>query len=44
MKLTKLIIAGFFLVGLSAQAKTIRATDLGSSIWSEIGNGTLSDV
>jgi hypothetical protein len=44
MKLTNLIIAGLFLIGMSAQAKTIRATDLGSSIWSEIGKGKLSDV
>lgn len=44
MKLAKLIVAGLFLVGLSAQAKTIRATDLGSSIWSEIGKGKLCDV
>jgi hypothetical protein len=44
MKLTTLIIAGLFLVGLSAQAKTIRATDLGSSVWSEIRKGKLSDV
>lgn len=44
MKLTNLIIAGLFLVGLSAQAKTIRATDLGSSVWAEISKGTLNDV
>ncbi|MBK9322703.1 MAG: hypothetical protein IPM97_07115 [Bdellovibrionaceae bacterium] len=44
MKLTNLIIAGFFLAGISAQARTIRATDLSSSIWTEIGKGKLSDV
>ncbi len=44
MKLTNVIMVGLFLVGMSAHAKTIRATDLGSSIWSEISKGSLTDV